>query len=83
MDQSNHNRITMQIMNANRVILENTMAFVQAKNIILQEKAQWLNPFFEARQKINKHGKIYNRFYDDGEVSGEHIIALYKKANQD
>jgi hypothetical protein len=83
MELLDHRQITMQIMNANRVILENTIAFVQAKKIFFGEKAQWLNPLFEARQKINKHGKIYNRSYNDCEVSREYIIALYEKANLD
>lgn len=80
MDQLDHKQIIMQIMDANRIILEDTLAFVQIKKI---EKAPWLNPLLKANRINNKYGKIYNRFYEDCEVSREDIIALYKKANQD
>jgi hypothetical protein len=75
-------QITEQIIDSNKILLENTFAFVQTKKFLshLSEKA----PRLEAKKKIfNRYGKIYNRYYEDYEVSAEHIMALYKIANQD
>jgi len=69
-------------METNRILLKNTLAFVQTEKLFshLSEKA----PMLKAKKKItNRYGKIYKRFYEDYEVSTEHITALYKIANQD
>jgi hypothetical protein len=78
MDQK---QITTQIMDSNKILLENTFVFVQTEEFLfhLSEKV----PQLEARKKIaNRYGKIYQRFYEDSEISAEHIMALYKIANQ-
>lgn len=74
-------QITEQIMDSNRILLENTLAFYQTEKLLshLSEKTPPLN----AKKKITRYGKIYKRFYQDHEVSTEHIMALYKIANQD
>lgn len=75
-------QISEQIMDSNRILLENTLAFVQTEKFFshLPKKA----PLLKAKKKItNRHGKIYKRFYEDDEFSTEHIMALYKIANQD
>ncbi|MEN6487778.1 MAG: hypothetical protein ABFD66_02675 [Smithella sp.] len=75
-------QISEQIMVSNKNLLENTLAFVQTEKLFshLSEKT----PPLKAKKKItNRYGKIYRRFYEDYEVSTEHITALYKIANQD
>lgn len=75
-------QISEQIMETNKNLLKNTLAFVQTAKLFshLSEKA----PLLKAKKKItNRYGKIYNRFYEDNEFSTEHIMALYKIANQD
>ncbi|MEN6315752.1 MAG: hypothetical protein ABFD25_16070 [Clostridiaceae bacterium] len=77
-----HQQISEQIMVSNKNLLENTFAFVQTEKLFthLSEKT----PLLKAKKRnTNKYGKIYNRFYEDYEVSTEHITALYKIANQD
>ena len=75
-------QISEQIMDSNKNLLKNTLAFVQTEKIFshLPKKA----PLLKAKKKIiNRHGKIYKRFYEDDEFSTEHIMALYRIANQD
>ncbi len=75
-------QISEQIMDSNKNLLENTLAFVQTEKLFshLSKKA----PLSKAKEKItNRYGKIYKRFYEDDEVSTEHIKALYRIANQD
>ncbi|MEQ8214658.1 MAG: hypothetical protein ABRQ30_00050 [Smithellaceae bacterium] len=75
-------QISEQIMDSNKNLLENTLAFVQTEKLFshLSKKA----PLSKAKKKItHRYGKIYNRFYEDDEFSTEHIMALYKIANQD
>ncbi len=75
-------QISKQIMDSNKIILENTLAFIQTEKLFshLSEKA----PTLKTKKKItHRYGKIYNRFYEDGEFSTEHIMALYRIANQD
>ena len=75
-------QISEQIMDSNRILLENTLAFVQTEKLFshLSEKASLL----KAKKRItHRYGKIYKRFYEDSEFSTEHIMALYRIANQD
>lgn len=74
-------QISEQIMNSNRILLENTLAFVQTEKLFshLSEKA----PPLKAKKKTTRYGKIYKRFYEDYEISTEHIMELYKIANQE
>jgi len=80
MDQQ---QIAKQIMDSNKILLENTLVLAQTKNFFsrFMEKAPW---FLKAKNKIiNKPGKIYSRQYENFEISAEHIMALYKIANQE
>lgn len=75
-------QISEQIMETNKNLLKNTLAFVQTEKLFshLSEKAQLL----KAKKRItHRYGKIYNRFYEDDEFSTDHIMALYRIANQD
>ncbi len=75
-------QISEQIMDSNKNLLKNTLAFVQTEKLFshLSEKA----PLLKAKKRItHRYGKIYKRFYEDGEYSTEHIMALYRIANQD
>ncbi len=74
-------QITLQIMDSNKNLLKNTLAFYQTEKLLshLSEKI----PTLKAKKKITRYGKIYDRSYEDYEVSAEHIMALYKIANQD
>lgn len=74
-------QISEQIMDSNKNLLKNTLAFVQTETLFshLSKKA----PMLKAKKRITKHGKIYKRFYEDNEFSTEHIMALYRIANQD
>lgn len=71
-----------QITDSNKTLLENTFVLAQTKKLFSRflEKSPW---FPEAkRQIINKRGGIYEEGYKNLEVSAEHIMALYKIANQ-
>ncbi len=79
----NRDQTIKQTIDINKIILENTYAFVQTEKF-LSEKAPWLEPWFEAKKRFNnRYGKLYERFYEDGEVSSAHIIKLYKTAHKE
>jgi hypothetical protein len=71
-------QITKQVMEANKILLKNTFVLAQAEKLF--SRVPW---FLEARKKImSKPGKFYKRDYENFEVSAEHIMKLYKIANQ-
>lgn len=76
-------QIMKQVNDSNRVILEKTYALAQAGKLIsrfLEKDALTL----ESNKKIiNKPGKIFKRDYKSHEVSSEHIMTLYRIANQE
>lgn len=75
-------QISEQIMDSNKNLLKNTLAFVQTEELLshLSEKT----PLLKTKKRItHRYGKIHNRFYEDDEFSTEHIMALYRIANQD
>jgi hypothetical protein len=75
-------QISEQVIESNKNLLKNTLVFVQTEKIFfhLSEKA----PLLKAKKRItHRYGKIYNRFYEDNEFSTEHIMALYRIADQD
>lgn len=66
-----------QTVDTNKVILKNTFVLVQ------MEKSLFEAPWLEAKKKFsNRYGKLYERFYEDGEISTDHIMDLYKTAGQ-
>lgn len=73
-----------QINDSNRIILENTFALSQTSKLI----SRFLDKdssILETNKKIinNKPGKIFKRDYKSYEVSSEHIMSLYRIANQE
>lgn len=80
----NQKERTIQIMDTNKILLKNTFAFVQTEKFLSPEKTPWLESWLGTKKQItNRYGKIYKRFYEDCEVSADHIMALYKVSNQD
>jgi hypothetical protein len=76
-------QITKQVNDSNKIILEKTYALAQAEKLIsrLLEKDSSIS---ESNKKIiNKPGKIFKRDYKSHEVSSEHIMTLYRIANQE
>lgn len=72
-----------QINESNKIILEKTFAFSQSAKLISRflEKDSSIS---EANRKfIIKPGKIFKREYKNHEVSSEHIMTLYRIANQE
>ncbi|MEN6621819.1 MAG: hypothetical protein ABFD50_09755 [Smithella sp.] len=76
-------KMMKQVNDSNRIILEKTYALAQAGKLVSRflEKD---SPVSESNKKIiNKPGKIFKRDYKSHEVSSEHIMTLYRIANQE
>ncbi len=79
----NKKQIMKQVNDSNKKILEKTFALSQASKLISRclEKD---SSILEANKRIiNKPGKIFKREYKSHEVSSEHIMTLYRIANQE
>jgi hypothetical protein len=80
MDQQ---QITRQVMESNKILLENTFAFAQIKKLY-PHFVEKNSSFPEAKNKIiNKPEEIYNSGYENFEISAKHMIELYKIADQE
>lgn len=72
-----------RVSDSNKILLEKTFALAQTTKLISRflEKNQSVSG--EKKNIINKSGKIFKRDYENIEVSSEHILTLYKIANQE